>query len=61
MGRLLSILSFFHNNFDKFIITGEQKLDSNYHMTFKLLLSCIFGMKTLGFCHYLCIVVMDVM
>ena len=37
MRGLPSILSLFHNEFDKFNNTGAQMLDSIYHMTFRLL------------------------
>ena len=37
MGGLLSILSLFRHDFNKFNNTGARKLDSIYHMTLKLL------------------------
>ena len=36
MRALPSILSLFHNKFNKFNNTGAQILDSIYHMTLKL-------------------------
>ena len=43
---LPSILSLFHNEFNKFNNTGVRMLDSIYHVALKN-----FGVKTLGFCH----------
>ena len=37
MPGLPSILSLFHNEFNKFNITGAQMLDFIYHMTVKVL------------------------
>ena len=37
MRGLSSILSLFRNKFNKFNNTGARMLDSNYHMTLKLL------------------------
>ena len=37
MRGLLSILSLFHDEFNKFNNTGAQMLDSTYHMTLRLL------------------------
>ena len=37
MRGLLSILSLFRSEFDKFINTGARMLDSIYHMTSRLL------------------------
>ena len=37
MRGLPSILSFFHNEFDKFTNTRARTLDSIYHMTLRLL------------------------
>ena len=37
MRGLLSILSLFHNKFDKFNNTRARMLDSIYHMTLRLL------------------------
>ena len=45
MQGLPSILSLFRNKFNKFNNTGARMLDSIYHMTLKLLKSCIFGIK----------------
>ena len=45
MCGLLSILSLFHNQFDKFNNTGARMLDSIFHMTLKLLKNHIFGVK----------------
>ena len=42
---LHSILALFRYKFNKFNKTGAQMLDSIYHMTSKLLLNFIFGMK----------------
>ena len=41
----------FRNKLNKFSNTGARMLDSIYHMTLKLFLNHILGMKTLGFCH----------
>ena len=41
MRGLRSILSLFHNEFNKFNNTGAQMLDSIYHMTLKLLWNLI--------------------
>ena len=52
MRGLPSILSLFRNEFNKFNNTGARiMLDSVFHMTLKLFLNHIFGVKTLGFCH----------
>ena len=51
MGGLPSILSLFRNKFNKFNNTGAGMLDSIYHMTLKLFLNNIFGVKKFGFCH----------
>ena len=51
MRGLLSILSLFRNEFNKFNNTGARMLDSIYHMTLKLFLIHIFHVKTLGCCH----------
>ena len=50
-GGLTSILSLFRNLFNKFNKTGARMLDSVYHMTLKLFLIHIFGVKALGSCH----------
>ena len=60
MRGLPSILSLFRNEFNKFNNTGARMLDSIYHMTLRLLLNLISGVKTLQFCHYVRNVVMDV-
>ena len=51
MRGLPSILSLFHNEFDKFKNNGARMLDSIYHMTLTFFLFHIFCIKTLGFCH----------
>ena len=43
--RMSSILSLFRNNSNKSFYTGARMLDSIYHMTFKILKSCILGVK----------------
>ena len=48
---LVSILSLFRNESNKFNNTGARMLDSIYHMTLELFWNHIFGVKTLGFCH----------
>ena len=45
MRGLRSILSLFHNEFNKFNNTGAQMLDSIYHMTLKLLWNLISAVK----------------
>ena len=45
MRGLQSILSLFHNEFNKFNNTGAQMLDSIYHMTLKLLWNLISAVK----------------
>ena len=57
---LPNILLFFRKKFNKFNNTGARMLDSIYHMAFKLLKNCIFGVKKSRFCHLLCKVIMDV-
>ena len=47
MRGLPSILSLFGNEFNKFKNTRARMLDSIYHMTFRILLSLIFDVKTL--------------
>ena len=47
MRGLPSSLSFFRNEFNKFNNTGARTFDSIYHMTLKLLLNHISGVKTL--------------
>ena len=51
MRGLPSISFLFCNKFNKFNKTGAGMLDSIYHMTLKLFLNHIFGMKMLGFCN----------
>ena len=60
MRGLLSNLSLFLSEFNKFNSTGARILDSFYHMTLKLLENRIFGMKMLKFGHPLHNVIMDV-
>ena len=43
---LSSILSLFSNQFDEFNNTEARMLDSINHMTFKVLINCIFGVET---------------
>ena len=55
MRGLPSILSLFHNKFDKFNNTGVQMLDSIYHITMmrlKLLKNHNFGVKKSRFFHF---------
>ena len=47
MRGLLSILSLFRKEFNKFNNTGARMLDFIYHMTLRLLLNLISGVKTL--------------
>ena len=58
MRGLPSILSLFHNEFNKFNNTRARMLDSIYHMTNTLKSDS--GVKSLQFCHYIRNVVMDV-
>ena len=60
MRGLPSILSLFHNEFNKSNNTRARSLDSIYHMTLRILQDLISDVKTLLFCHYVCNVVMDV-
>ena len=60
MQGLLSFLSLFRNEFNKFNNTGVRMLDSIFHMTLKLLKNHIFGMKTSRFCHLLRNVIMEI-
>ena len=53
MRGLLSILSPFRKEFNKFNNTGARMLDYIYHMTLKLLKNHIFGVRTSRFCHLL--------
>ena len=55
-----SILSLFRNEFNKFNNTRARILYSFHHMTLRLLRSLISDVKTLYFCHYVRIFVMDV-
>ena len=55
-----SILSLFHNKFNKFNNTGALMLDSIYHTILKLLLNHIIGVKAARFTSLLCKVIMDV-
>ena len=50
MRGLLSILSLFRYEFNKFNITGARML-TIYYMKLKYFLIHIFGVKRLGFCH----------
>ena len=58
MQGLLSILSLFRNEFNKFNNAGARMLDSIYHMTNTL--KSHFCRKNVLFCHYVRNVVMDV-
>ena len=49
MRGLSSILSLFRNEFNKFNKTGARMLDSIYHMTLRLLLNLISGVKRYNF------------
>ena len=51
MWGLSSILSLFHNEFDKFNNTEVTMLDFIYHLNLKLLWNRAFCKKTLRFCH----------
>ena len=57
---LLGILALFCNKFNKFNNTGAQMSDSIYHMTLKLLINHIFGVKKSRLCHLIRNVIMDV-
>ena len=59
MRGLPSILSLFRSEFNKFNNTGARMLDSIYHMTLKLIKSCIFGVKMSRFYLLLRDVIMD--
>ena len=59
MRGLLSILSFFRKEFNKFNNTRARTLDSFYYMTLRIFWNLISGVKTLYFCHYVRNVVMD--
>ena len=61
MRGLPSVLSFFHNEFNKFNNTGAQMLDSIYHLTLKFIKNRFFGVKKSRFCHLLCNVILDVL
>ena len=58
MRGLPSILSLFHNEFNKFNNTRVQMLDSIYHMTNTL--KSHFWRKNVIICHYVRNVIMDV-
>ena len=60
MRGLSSILSLFRKEFNKFNNTGARILDSNYHMTLKILNNCIYGVKMSRVSLILRNVVMDV-
>ena len=60
IGGLSSILSLFHNEFNKLNNTGAQMVDSIYHMTQKILKNCIFGLKKSRVSLILRIFIMDV-
>ena len=60
MRGLPSILSLFRNEFNQFKNARAIMLDSIFHMTLRLLLNLISGVKWLRFCHYVPNVVMDV-
>ena len=52
MRGLSQILSLFRNKFNKFKNTVARMLDSIYHVTLRLLLKLISGVKEIRFCHY---------
>ena len=60
MRDLASILSLFHNEFNKFDNKGALMIDSIYHMALKLLKNHIFGVKTSGILSSLRNLIMDV-
>ena len=60
MRGLPSILSLFHNKFNKFNNRGAQILDSIYHMILKLLKNHTFGVKRSRFCHLLCNIIIEI-
>ena len=60
MQGLQSILSLFHNEFNKFNNTGALMLDFIYHMTLKLIKNHFFGLKMSRSCNILRNVIMDV-
>ena len=53
MRGLSSILLLFRKDSNKFNNTGARMLDSIYHLTRKLIKTCIVGMKTAIFYHLL--------
>ena len=53
MQGMPSILSLFHDEFNKFNNTGTRMLDSIYHMVLKLIKNHILGVKTSRFWHLL--------
>ena len=55
-----SILSLFHNEFNKSNNTGARMFDSVYRITLKLLNIRIFGVKASKFCHVLRNFIMEV-
>ena len=57
---LPSILSLFHNKFNKLNNTGAWLLDSIFHMSLKILKNCIFGVKTSRFSLILGNIIMDI-
>ena len=54
MRGLPSILSLFHNEFNKFNNTGARMLDSIYHVTLRLRWYLIFGIKCYNYKMSLC-------
>ena len=60
MQGLLSILSPFCNEFNRFNNTRAQMLDSINHMTLNFFKKHTFGPKTSRFCHLLRNIIMDV-
>ena len=60
MCGLPSILSLFHNEFNKFNETGARMLDFYLSYNFKIALKSQFGVKTSRCCHYVRNFVMDV-
>ena len=53
MWGLPSIISLFHNEYNKFNNTVAQMLNSFYHRILKLLQNCMSGMKMSRFCNLL--------
>ena len=54
MRGLPSILSLFRNEFNKFNNTGARMLDTIYHMTLRLFLNYIFGVKNVRILSFAC-------